>query len=165
MTDVSDTRRGMVCGVAAYVLWGLFPLYWPLLKPAGPVEILAHRVLWSLVVVLVLLAARRNWSWLRALRPRRLALLALAALTVTVNWGVYIYAVNSGHTIEGSLGYFINPLVSVVLGVLVFRERLRLWQWVSVGISLVAVVILTADYGRLPSIALALAFSSACTAC
>jgi RarD protein len=156
---VADTRRGILSGIAAYTMWGLFPLYWPLLKPAGPIEILAHRIMWSLAAVLVILAVRRNWGWLMTVRPRRIALLALAAVIITVNWGTYIYAVNNGHTIEAALGYFINPLVSVLLGVLVFRERLRPWQWAAIGISVAAVVILAADYGRLPWIALLLACS------
>jgi chloramphenicol-sensitive protein RarD len=146
-------------GIAAYVMWGLFPLYWPLLKPAGPLEILAHRIIWSLVAVVVMLAARRHWGWIKTFSPKRVALLALAALIITVNWGTYIYAVNNGHTIEAALGYFINPLVSVLLGVLLFRERLRPWQWAAIGISVAAVVILAADYGRLPWIALILACS------
>ncbi|GAA0333579.1 EamA family transporter RarD [Actinoallomurus spadix] len=146
-------------GIAAYTMWGLFPLYWPLLKPAGALEILAHRMIWSLVAVLVILTVRRNWAWLRTIGLRRMLLLAVAALIITVNWGTYIYAVNSGHTIEAALGYFINPLVSVLLGVLVFHERLRSWQWAAIGISVVAVGVLAADYGRLPWIALLLACS------
>lgn len=149
----------MVYGVAAYVLWGLFPLYWPLLKPAGALEILAHRIMWSLAAVAVVLAAARNWGWIRALTVRKAGLLAAAALVITANWGTYIYAVNSGHTIEAALGYFINPLISVVFGVLIFRERLRAGQWAAVGLGAAAVVVLTADYGRLPWIALVLAFS------
>jgi chloramphenicol-sensitive protein RarD len=147
----------MAYGVAAYVIWGLFPLYFPLLKPAGATEILAHRMAWSLFFMVAILMARRHWSWVRRLTPRRLGLLALAGLVITVNWGIYIYAVNSGHTIEAALGYFINPLFSVLLGVVVFRERLRPWQWAAVGCGAVAVVVLTADYGRLPWIALVLA--------
>jgi chloramphenicol-sensitive protein RarD len=149
----------MAYGVAAYVLWGLFPLYWPLLKPAGALEILAHRIMWSLVAVAVVLAAARNWGWIRALTVRKAGLLAAAALVITANWGTYIYAVNSGHTIEAALGYFINPLISVVFGVVIFRERLRAGQWAAVGLGAAAVVVLTADYGRLPWIALVLAFS------
>ncbi len=154
-----DPRRGILYGIAAYAIWGLFPLYWPLLKPAGSLEILAHRIIWSLVAVIAILAVTRNWKWIKALTLRRTALLAAAAALITVNWGIYIYAVNSGHTIEAALGYFINPLVSVLFGVVVFRERLRLWQWAAIGISAVAVVILAADYGRLPWIALVLAGS------
>ncbi|HEY7487969.1 MAG TPA: EamA family transporter RarD [Streptosporangiaceae bacterium] len=154
---MAEVRRGMVFGIAAYGLWGLFPLYFPLLKPAGATEILAHRMVWSLLVMLVILAVRRHWSWLRRLTLRRLGLLALAAVAITVNWGTYIYAVNSGHTIEASLGYFINPLISVLFGVVIFRERLRPWQWTAMGLGALAVVVLTVDYGRPPWIALVLA--------
>ena len=153
------TRRGVLYGVAAYMMWGLFPLYWPLIKPSGAVEILAHRMIWSLVVVVTILAVRRHWSWLRTTTPRQLILLALAAVTISTNWGVYIYAVNTGHVVESALGYFMNPLVVVLFGVLVFRERLRRWQWVAVGLGALAVLILTLDYGRLPWIALVLAVS------
>src|SRR5690242_1843797 len=143
MFAVSAMRRGVLCGIAAYVLWGLFPLYWPLLKPTGSVEILAHRIIWSLVVVAGILAARGRWRWVSELGARRLVLLALAAVAITFNWGTYIYAVNSGHTIEAALGYFINPLVSVLFGVIVLRERLRPSQWTAVGLGAVAVVVLT----------------------
>jgi chloramphenicol-sensitive protein RarD len=152
-------RKGTAYGIAAYGIWGLFPLYWPLLKPAGPGEILAHRIMWSLIVVVAMLAVRRHWSWVRTVTPKRLGLLALAAVLVSVNWGMYIYGVNTGHTIETALGYFINPLISVVLGVVVFRERLRVLQWSAVGLGALAVVVLTIDYGRLPWIALVLACS------
>ena len=152
-------RRGVLFGVGAYVLWGLFPLYWPLLKPAGSVEILAHRIIWSLLAVAVILAAGRHWRWIRALKARTVAILATAAVVITVNWGTYIYAVNSGHTIEAALGYFTNPLVSVLMGVVIFRERLRPWQWAAVGTGAAAVVVLAFDYGRLPWIALTLACS------
>jgi chloramphenicol-sensitive protein RarD len=154
---MAEVRRGMVFGIAAYVLWGLFPLYFPLLKPAVATEILGHRIVWSLLAMLIILAVQRHWSWLRRLTLRKLGLLALAAVLITVNWGTYIYAVNSGHTIEASLGYFINPLVSVVFGVMIFRERLRPWQWAAIGLGTLAVVVLTVDYGRLPWIALVLA--------
>ncbi|MEW9554828.1 EamA family transporter RarD [Nonomuraea sp. NPDC050783] len=156
-----DSRRGVLFGIAAYTMWGLFPLYWPLLKPSGAVEILAHRMVWSLVAVLAALAVRRHWAWIRELgrQPRKLALLTLAAVTVTLNWGTYIYAVNSGHVVESALGYFINPLVSVLFGVLLLRERLRPLQWAAVGFGALAVLVLTFDYGRLPWIALTLAFS------
>ncbi|MEO3811233.1 EamA family transporter RarD [Sphaerisporangium sp. B11E5] len=156
-----DSRRGVLFGAAAYTMWGLFPLYWPLLRPTGAVEILAHRIAWSLVVVLGVLLVRRHWSWIRTIvrRPRTLLLLTLAAMAVTVNWGLYIYAVNSGHVVESSLGYFINPLVNVLFGVLVFRERMRRWQWVAVGLGALAVVVLSVDYGRPPWIALVLAAS------
>ncbi|MFC4011011.1 EamA family transporter RarD [Nonomuraea purpurea] len=156
-----DLRRGVLFGIAAYSMWGLFPLYWPLLKPSGAVEILAHRMVWSLLVVAVALTVRRHWSWIKELarQPRKLALLTLAAVFVTVNWGTYIYAVNTGHVVESALGYFINPLVSVLFGVVLLRERLRPLQWVAVGFGALAVLVLTLDYGRLPWIALTLAMS------
>ncbi|MGW6500945.1 EamA family transporter RarD [Nonomuraea angiospora] len=156
-----DLRRGVLFGIAAYTMWGLFPLYWPLLKPSGAVEILAHRMVWSLVAVAAALAVRRHWSWFRPLlkQPMKLGLLVLAAMVVTLNWGTYIYAVNSGHVVEGALGYFINPLVNVVFGVVLLRERLRPMQWVAVGFGGLAVLVLTFDYGRLPWIALTLAVS------
>ncbi|MFB9251308.1 EamA family transporter RarD [Sphaerisporangium melleum] len=156
-----DSRRGLLYGIAAYTMWGLFPLYWPLLKPSGAVEILAHRMVWSLVAVIAVLAVRRHWSWIRELarQPRKLLLLALAAVVVSLNWGVYIYAVNSGHVVESALGYFINPLVSVLFGVVLLGERLRPWQWAAVGLGALAVVVLTVDYGRPPWVALTLAAS------
>lgn len=156
-----EHRRGLLYGVLAYTIWGIFPLYWPLLEPSTPVEILAHRVVWSLVTVLVILALRRHWSWFLPLvrQPRIMALLGLAGLIIAVNWGTYIFAVNTGRVVESALGYFINPLVSVVFGVLLLRERLRRWQWVAVGLGAVAVVVLTIDYGRPPWIALVLAMS------
>ncbi len=158
---MSDRRRGVLLGLTAYFIWGLFPLYWPLLEPAGPVEILANRIVWSLLVVLVLLLAARRWSWIRPLLRdrRRLGLLVLAGFVIAINWGIYIYGVNSGHVVETSMGYFINPLVTVALGVLVLGERLRPVQWTAVGLGAVAVLVLTLDYGRLPWIALLLALS------
>ncbi|RVX46605.1 chloramphenicol-sensitive protein RarD [Nonomuraea polychroma] len=161
MAYMPDLRRGVLYGVAAYTMWGLFPLYWPLLKPSGAVEILAHRMVWSLVAVAAVLVVRRHWSWIRELarQPRKLALLTLAAIVVTINWGTYIYAVNTGHVVESALGYFINPLVSVLFGVVLLRERLRPLQWAAVGFGAVAVLVLTLDYGRLPWIALTLAVS------
>ena len=156
---MADERRGLLYGVAAYALWGLFPIYWPLLKPAGPVEILSHRFIWSLVVVVAILAVQRNWGWLNryARQPRLFGMLAVAAVLITVNWATYIYGVNSGNVVETSLGYFINPLVTVLLGVVVLRERLSAGQWVAVGVASLAVAVLTIDYGRLPWIALVLA--------
>jgi chloramphenicol-sensitive protein RarD len=145
--------------VSAYLLWGLFPLYWPLLEPAAPVEILAHRIAWSLVFVCGLLALTAGFGWLRTLGARRARLLALAAALVTVNWGTYIYGVNSEHVVETSLGYFINPLVTVALAVTVLGERLTRLQGVAVAIAGAAVVVLTVDYGRPPWIALILACS------
>ncbi len=158
---MSEQRRGLLFGAAAYLAWGLFPLYFPLLEPAGPLEILANRIVWSLVVVALLLAFRRRWAWVKPLLRNRhqLLLLAAAALAITFNWGTYIYGVNSDQVVETSLGYFINPLVSIMFGVVLLHERLRRLQWFAVGIAAVAVLVLAIDYGRLPWIALILAFS------
>jgi chloramphenicol-sensitive protein RarD len=156
---VTDVRKGLAAGVAAYLLWGLFPLYWPLLEPAAPVEILAHRIVWSLVFLAAVLALGAGFRWVRALDRRQMRLLALAAVLVTANWGTFIYGVNSGHVVETSLGYFINPLVTVALAVGVLHERLRPQQRVAVLIAAIAVAVLTLDYGRPPWIALVLAFS------
>lgn len=156
-----DHRQGLLVGASAYLLWGLFPLYWPLLKPAGAVEILSHRVAWSLVTMVLVVLATRRLGRLRALvsgrRTRRY--LALAAVVIAVNWGAYIWGVNNHRVIEASLGYFINPLVTVLLGVLVLGERLRRLQWVAVGIAGIAVLGLTIEYGHPPWVALVLAFS------
>ncbi|WP_121257836.1 EamA family transporter RarD [Solirubrobacter pauli] len=156
---MSRQRSGFLAGLAAYLLWGLFPLYWPLLEPAGAVEILAHRILWSVVLLVAVLAFTDGFRWARDLTGKQRGLLALAAALITVNWGVFIYGVNSGHVVETSLGYFINPLVTVALAVLVIGERLRRAQWAAVAIAAVAVVVLTLAYGRPPFIALTLAFS------
>ncbi len=164
MTDPSagqESRKGLIFGLAAYGMWGLFPLYWPLLKPASATEILAHRMAWSLVIMAMLLGLRRNWSGIKQLRqtPGKVVLLCGAAILVSVNWGVYIWAVNKGHVVETSLGYFINPLVTVLFGVLILRERLRPLQWTAVGIGAAAIVELVVGYGHVPWIALILAFS------
>ena len=150
---------GVLSGLSAYGLWGLFPLYFPLLRPASGIEIVAHRVLWSVLFIALLLTVARGWPSVRAaVADRRTVLvLAAAAVFIAVNWLVFVYGVNSGHVVETSLGYFINPLVSVLLGVVFFAERLRPLQWTAVGIAAVAVAVLTVDYGHPPWIALALA--------
>ncbi|WP_030641062.1 MULTISPECIES: EamA family transporter RarD [Streptomyces] len=162
-TSEGEHRTGLLNGFAAYGMWGLVPLFWPLLKPAGALEILAHRMVWSLVFVAAALLFVRRWAWAGELlrQPRRLGLIAVAAAVITVNWGVYIWAVNAGHVVEASLGYFINPLVTIAMGVLLLKERLRPVQWAAVGVGLAAVVVLTVGYGRPPWISLCLAFSFA----
>jgi chloramphenicol-sensitive protein RarD len=151
----------VILGLAAWILWGFFPLYWPLLAPSGAVEILAHRIFWSMIVMLAVVVATRRRERLRATladrRTRRL--LAVAAVLITVNWGTYIWGVNNHHVVETSLGYFINPLVSVLLGVVVLGERLRALQWAALGLAAVAVLALTVEYGHPPWVALVLAFS------
>ena len=158
-----QTRIGTIYGASAYLMWGLFPLFWPLLEPAGAVEILAHRIVWSLLVVVVLMAVGRRLVSLRALarNGRSMRLLTLAAAVIAVNWGVYIYGVNTEHVVETSLGYFINPLVTVMFGVLFLAERLHPRQWFAIGVATIAVLVLSVDYGRPPWIALSLAFSFA----
>ena len=158
---MNQVRRGYLFGIGAYGAWGFFPLYIRLLEPAGPIEILAHRVVWSLLFVALVLAVARTWRflWELARRPAALAGIALAAALIAINWGTYIYGVNSEHVVETALGYFINPLVVVLLGVVVLRERLRAGQWLALGIGALAVAVLTVDYGRLPYLALTLALS------
>ncbi|MCX5198451.1 EamA family transporter RarD [Streptomyces sp. NBC_00249] len=163
MKAQTEQRTGLLYGFGAYGMWGLVPLFWPLLKPSGAVEILAHRMVWSLAVVGIALLALRRWSWMGELlrQPRKLALTALAATVISVNWGLYIWSVNNGQVVEASLGYFINPLVTIAIGVLVLKERLRRAQWAAVGIGFAAVVVLAVGYGRPPWISLVLAFSFA----
>jgi chloramphenicol-sensitive protein RarD len=159
----AEIRKGTLYGFLAYASWGLLPLYFKALAPAGPLEILTQRIVWSLAFCVLLGAAMRDFAWIRPLlaAPRRIATLTVAAFLLSINWGVYIYAVTSGNVVESSLGYFINPLILVLLGVLILKERLRPLQWTSVGLGTVAVLIISLDYGRLPWIALTLATSFA----
>ncbi|QXE35263.1 EamA family transporter RarD [Streptomyces sp. GMY02] len=159
----SEQRSGLLYGIGAYGMWGLVPLFWPLLEPAGATEILAHRMVWSLGVVVIWLLALRHWGWVPGLirEPRKLGLIAVAAVTISLNWGFYIWAVNSGRVVEASLGYFINPLVTIAMGVLLLKERLRPAQWTAVLIALGAVLVLAVGYGQPPWISLVLAFSFA----
>ena len=157
----TDTTAGIIFGIGAYGLWGLMPLYFFLLQPAGAVEIVANRVLWSLLFCALLITITRSWRVLgAAFRNRTLILpLIIAAVLIAVNWLTYVYGVTTGQAVEASLGYFINPLVSVLLGVVVLKERLRPLQWAAVGIGFIAVGVLTVSYGKLPWIALTLALS------
>src|SRR6476619_7181005 len=142
-------------------MWGFFPLYWPLLEPSGAVEILAHRIFWSMIVMLGVVVALRKWDSLRATVAQRRTrwLLVVAAALITVNWGTYIWGVNNHHVVETSLGYFINPLVTVLMGVVVLGERLRRLQWAALALAGAAVGVLAIDYGRVPLVAVVLAFS------
>jgi chloramphenicol-sensitive protein RarD len=157
----SGYNSGLIAGVGAYVMWGLVPLYWPLLKPASAMEILSHRVVWSLVFLLIIVYFKKLFSDIKValFDKRKMILLFFASIFITINWGVFIWAVNNGHVIETSLGYFINPLVSVALGVIVLKEKLRLLQKVAVGLTFIAVTFLTLTLGHPPYIALSLAFS------
>ena len=157
----AERRLGALSGIVAYSLWGLFPLVFHLLEEVDPGEILVHRILWSFVVVVGLLAVRRQRRWLREVRahPGAFARLALAAVLIAVNWLTYIWAVNNEHVVEAALGYYINPLISVALGMVVLGERLRPRQLVALGFGVAAVAVLTLAYGRVPWIALVLACS------
>jgi chloramphenicol-sensitive protein RarD len=155
-------RRGLVYGLAAYGLWGIVPLFWPLVSRASALELLAQRVVWSLVVAVVLLLTTvpRGW-WAKIRSTRNLLMLAVAAAVISVNWGLYIWGVNHGHVVETALGYYINPILSILLGVVLLKERLSKLQWAAVGLAALAVVVLTIDYGQPPWIALTLAVSFA----
>lgn len=159
--DPSSRQIGVASGILAYVLWGLFPLYWGFLEPATPTEVLAVRVVFSLASLLILVTVVGQWANVRAVLAdsRRRAILAVAAVVVSVNWGVFIWAVANEHVVDASLGYFINPLVSVALGVAILRERLRGLQWLAVAIASVGVLYATVSLGRPPWIALVLASS------
>jgi chloramphenicol-sensitive protein RarD len=159
--DPAELRRGTVYGFLAYGIWGLFPLYFAALAPSGAFEVLAHRILWTLAVCALVLLVRRDLGWVRplAMRRRLVAGIAVAGLLIAANWTVYVLAVLTGRTYEAALGYFLNPIVTVALGVVVLRERLRPGQWVAVGIGFVAAVYLTVAGGVVPWIPLALAFS------
>ncbi|MFE6188173.1 EamA family transporter RarD [Streptomyces sp. NPDC056465] len=163
MKGKNEQRAGLLYGIAAYGMWGLVPLFWPLLEPSGAVEILAHRMVWSLGVVGVALLFLRRWAWIGELirQPRRVGLITLAATVISVNWGLYIWSVNNGHVVEASLGYFINPLVTIAMGVLLLGERLRPVQWTAVATGFAAVLVLAIGYGQPPWISLVLAFSFA----
>jgi chloramphenicol-sensitive protein RarD len=161
-----EYREGVLFGAAAYGMWGLFPLYWTLLEPAGEVEILAHRMVWSLLVMVGVLwfLGRRRGTGFASMRTlladrRKVGLLAVAAVLIAANWGAYIWGVNNGHVVETALGYFTGPLVSVLIGVLFLRERLRIGQWIAVGLGVVAITVLVVGYGQVPWLALVLAFS------
>jgi chloramphenicol-sensitive protein RarD len=152
-------RQGLVAAASAYLIWGLFPIYWKLLQTVPAAQIMAHRIVWCLLIVALWLGLREGFGWLRGLSPRLLAMLATSAALISMNWWLYIWAVNAGHIVETSLGYFINPLVSVLMGVLILRERLNPAQWCAVGVAAAGVLWLTWQGDRLPWIALALALS------
>ncbi|MFT3889578.1 MAG: EamA family transporter RarD [Arachnia sp.] len=156
-----DERTGLGYGLAAYLLWGLFPLYFTLFARSGALEVVAHRALWSLMFCVLLLTVLRQWRDLRAaLRDRKLALgLAVAGVLIVVNWSTYVFAVLIGHTLETALGYFINPLAVAALGILVLGERLRRLQWVAMGFGAASVLVMVIGYGQVPWIALILAGS------
>jgi len=152
---------GLLFGVSAYTLWGLFPIYWPLLKPANALEIVSHRAVWTLVFCFIILALTKTLKSTLSLlkRPKIVAGLFLGSILISINWIIYIYAANNEHVVEASLGYYINPIVVIATGVIVLKEKMRPLQWLAVGIATLGVAVLTIDYGRLPWIALGLALS------
>lgn len=154
-------KQGTLIALAAYLLWGFVPVYWKLLEAVPATQILSHRIVWSLVIAVLTLAVWRRWAWLKPFiaQPSEVGPLILTALLVGGNWLIYVWAVNSGQIVESSLGYFINPLVNVLLGTLFLRERPRPWQWAAIALAGAGVAYLTLSYGRLPWIALALALS------
>jgi len=158
---LSRYKTGLLFGVAAYTFWGAFPLYWPLLQPATPLEIVSHRAVWSLFFCLIALGLSKQVRSTYALlkNPRVFIRLLLAASLVSVNWIVYIWAVNNGHVVESALGYYINPLIIIAFGVIALHEKMRPMQWTAVGFGALGVLVLTIDYGRLPWIALTLAIT------
>ena len=158
-TDTRTDTRGLLYAIGAYGTWGMFPVFFPLLAPADAPEVLAHRILWTAVFMAGLLVVVGRMSDLRAIKPRTWLLLACASVLISVNWLVYVYAVTNGHVVDAALGYFINPLVSVLFGVLIFGERPNLAQAAAVLIAAVAIVVLSVEVGATPLIGLGLAFS------
>ena len=158
---MNKNKTGLLFGVSAYVLWGAFPLYWPLLEPASALEIVSHRAVWTLIFCTIVLAITRSLKNTVATlkRPQVASKLFLASILVSINWLVYIWSVNNGHVVEASLGYYINPLIMIAFGVILLKEKMRTMQWVAVGIAALGVTVLTIDYGRIPWIALALGIS------
>jgi chloramphenicol-sensitive protein RarD len=156
-------NRGVLYALSCYIAWGFLPIYWKALSSLPGLETTAHRIIWSALVAGILLTGQRNWHWLsKVLRQPRILLTTLAtAALILANWLIYIYAVNNNQIVESSLGYFINPLVNVLLGVFFLRERPRPWQWIAIAVATIGVIYLTYDYGRLPWIALGLATSFA----
>lgn len=153
-------NKGLLYGIIAYALWGFFPIYWRLLQGVPAVELLGHRIAWSFLLLVVVILVMRQWNDFRSsLNARTFRIYFIAAILIGVNWLIYVWAVNEGFIIETSLGYFINPLLSVLMGVFFLRERLRSAQWIPIVLAAIGVVYLTFAYGRLPWIALLLAFT------
>ncbi|WEG11829.1 EamA family transporter RarD [Pullulanibacillus sp. KACC 23026] len=163
--EKNDQVLGGLAAAGSYIIWGIMPIYWKLIIGATPTEVLAHRMIWSFVfMILVLLVTRKMGSMFTDIKalllaPKRLVIIMSASIFITINWYTFIWAVNNGHIIQSSLGYYINPLVSVLLGILFLKERLSLWQIVSCILALVGVVFLALEAGTFPWISLTLAFS------
>lgn len=158
---MSRYRTGLIYGISSYTLWGLFPLYWPLLKPATPIEMVSHRAVWSLVFCLIVLAISNQLksTFALAIKPGVFWRLTLAAVLISINWITYIWAVNHEQIVQASLGYYMQPILLVLMGIIAFKEEMRKIQWISFLVATVGVIILTIDYGRPPLVSFALAFS------
>jgi chloramphenicol-sensitive protein RarD len=153
-------KKGIWYAFGAYTLWGLFPIYWKWLISVPAIQVICHRIVWSFILLLIIIFFTKKWTKFRGLLNRRvLAVHIISSALLSVNWLVYVWGVNAGFVVETSLGYFINPLLSVVLGVVFLRERLRIFQWLPVGIAGIGVAYLTWAYGSLPWIAFSLALS------
>lgn len=153
-------KKGILFGIGAYALWGFFPVYWKLLKHVPAPQLLGHRIGWSFLLLLAVILITRQWADFRSrLNRRTFFIYSIAAILIGINWLTYVWAVNEGYIVETSLGYFINPLLSVLMGVIILREKLRPAQWIPIGLAAAGVTYLTIIYGRLPWIALTLAFS------
>lgn len=156
-----NKKNGIVSAIVAYILWGVLTVYWKFLQTVPAFEIVCHRIVWSFVFVAFLLIWKNRWQWLQQIRERPATLGTFLGTSgvLSLNWCMYIWAVNAGHVVDASLGYFINPLVSVLLGVIFLRERLRPWQWIAIGLAAGGVIFLTRSYGVFPWIAVTLAIS------
>lgn len=154
-------KKGILNGIAAYVMWGVFPIYWKLLHEVPALQVIGHRITWSFLLLILFILLTKQWREFRsaALNATTFGIYSVAAVLLTINWLVYVWGVNAGFIVETSLGYFINPLISVLLGVIFLHERLRPAQWIPVALATAGVAYLTVAYGRLPWIALLLAFS------
>jgi chloramphenicol-sensitive protein RarD len=154
-------QKGILYAVGAYLIWGLVPIYWKLIKHVPAIQLIGHRIIWSFLLLAAIIFVTRKWRELRApiFDRKILSIYFIAALLVGANWLIYVWAVNSSYIIEASLGYFINPLLSVFLGVVFLRERLRPFQWIAIGLAAAGVLYITFDYGHLPWISLGLAFT------
>lgn len=153
-------KKGILCALGAYIFWGLFPIYWKQLQNIFALQLIGHRIVWSFILLFLAILITRKWkNFLAAFTAKIVRIYLLAAVLIAVNWLVYVWAVNAGYIVETSLGYYINPLFSVLLGVIFLGERLRPAQWIPIGLAGIGVAYLTYSYGSLPWIALTLAFS------
>jgi len=154
-------NKGILYGIGAYLAWGVFPIYWKWLETVPAIQIISHRIIWSFVLLVIVVFVTRQWKAFRtaAFSPRMILIYLASAILLSINWLTYVWAVNAGFVVETSLGYFINPLLSVLLGVFFLRERLRPWQWAPIGLAAIGVIYVAISYGQFPWIALTLAFS------